>query len=315
VSKPTRDTTTATPGGLPGPDADLSQVLERFEHAGHRDPAAAWNAFTGTWNWAALLDTAPAPVDGDSLPVVRSVAGGFLLSGRWRRPMGGRSEWLALPPGADRRRFRERSAKSDRNLFVVPVRALPRALPGTEGTHGSVAFELTDMYVGRGLATHTAGTALRAGEADFLRVAVTAMALGAARSLTDVVAALVPAATADACPEAGVTADAAAELAAVLYDERTALAAAVRGIPAAGHTRASAVAEPAATLLAQVGTRVRHVVVAAYEQTLPLTGWDGVRHADRVARLVEDAAPVLQCMRFATERMPPVGHLVEGPTQ
>ncbi|MBW8797533.1 MAG: hypothetical protein JF597_29330 [Streptomyces sp.] len=167
------------------------------------------------------------------------------------------------------------------------------------------------MYVRTGLATHTAGTALRAGDAGFVRVAVTAMALGAARRLTDVVAALVPAATADACPEAMATADVAAEL----YDERTVLAAAVRGIPAAGHARASAVAEPAATLLAQVGTRVRHVVVAAYEQTLPLTGWDGVRQADRVVRLVEDAAPVLQCMRFATERMPPVGDLVEGPTQ
>jgi hypothetical protein len=313
VSEPTRYTTTATPGGLPGPDADLSQVLERFEHAGHRDPAAAWNAFTGTWNWAGLLHTAPVLADGDPRPAVRSVAGGFLLSGRWRRPTGGRPEWLALPLGADRRQWRERSAEGDRNLFVVPVKALPRALPGPAGTYESEAFELTDMYVRTGLATHTAGTALRAGDAGFLRVAVTAMALGAARRLTDVVAALA-AATADACPEAMATADVAAELAAVLYDERTALAAAVRGIPAAGHARASAVAEPAATLLAQVGTRVRHVVVAAYEQTLPLTGGDGARQADRAVGLVEDAAPVLQCMRFATERMPPVGDLVEGPT-
>jgi hypothetical protein len=67
---------------MAGPGAGLPRVLERFELVGDQDPVAAWDAFTGTWSWAAPLGTALRLADGGLGPVARRVPGGFSLSGR-----------------------------------------------------------------------------------------------------------------------------------------------------------------------------------------------------------------------------------------
>ena len=56
---------------------------------------------------------------------------------------------------------------------------------------------------------------------------------------------------------------------------------------------------------------VRHVVAAAYEQALPLVGSD---RQYPLMCVVEGASPILQCMRFAVESLPPHSEIptVEG---
>ncbi|MFF4243517.1 hypothetical protein ACFYY2_03475 [Streptomyces sp. NPDC001822] len=307
MSKRSWDAAAGAPGDclpdLAGPDAGLPRVLERLEHAGHRDPSAAWDVFTRTWNWAAPLATAlPVTADGAG-PVAQAVPGGFSLSGRWRLPAGVRSDWVALPVPTEPWVERAAAGEGDRDLFVLPERTLPRVLPEGSGEPSHTpAFELTDVFVAAGLATHASGTALRAQDTVFFRTAVTAMALGAARRVTDALAGLPPDAGAGASPAAPTAS--AVELAAVLHDERTALAAALQGLPRSGGAVPSASEESAVTHLARVGPMVRHVVVAAYERALPSAG-----HHDGQAlvRMVEDAAPILQCMRFAVETLPPLG--------
>ncbi|MFE7751319.1 hypothetical protein [Streptomyces sp. NPDC057428] len=306
MSEQSRDVATgALCGRLPdmaGPDEGLPCVLERFELAGHQDPLAAWDAFTRTWNWAALLGTALSVGAG---PVARAVQGGFSLSGTWLRPTGEQSGWFAVPAAAERLQGHV-GAGGDPDLFVIPERTLPRAPSGQDGERGHTsAFELKDVFVAAGLATHATGTALRVEDALFLRTAVTAMALGAARRVTDALAGLAPGAGAGAGEVSAAVSPAASavELAAVLHDERTALAAVLRGLPRSGRATASVSAEPAAAHLERVGPIVRHIVVAAYERALPSTGHP---EGQSLVRTVEDAAPILQCMRFAVETLPPL---------
>ncbi|MBZ9641846.1 hypothetical protein [Streptomyces sp. PSKA30] len=203
---------TSTYGDHPkllGPDTGLARVFAFFEAEGHSDPAGAWQALTGTWNWAAPLPTALPRTDVPG-PVARPAPGGCALSGQWRLPpydpCDGTGPWLALPLAPVR--------DGGPDLFVVAS----KVLPGDVGA-GSV-FRLEDMYVPAGFVTHSAGEPLRCGDAPFFWTAVTALALGAARRMTDALAA----------PS---TAAAAAELAAVLHDERLSLAATVHAAPSA----------------------------------------------------------------------------------
>ncbi|MFI5998394.1 hypothetical protein ACIBAC_41915 [Streptomyces sp. NPDC051362] len=170
---------------------------------------------------------------------------------------------------------------------------------------------MTDVYVPAGLATHAAGTGLRASEATFFRAAVTAMALGAARRITEALADLTPSRPA-ALPTELSPAASAAELAAVLHDARTALAAELHNMPGTDKAAGSLPEEPADSRLMRVGPTVRQVVAAAYEQALPAAGhYDGHPLED----LVEAATPTLQCMRFAMELMHlPTSH-AKGPTR
>ncbi|WP_327111265.1 hypothetical protein OG206_01340 [Streptomyces sp. NBC_01341] len=309
MSERTRDTATGAPSDclpdLAGPDAGLPRVLERFEFAAHQDPSAAWDAFTRTWNWAAPLAIAlPVTADGAG-PAARAVPGGFSLSGRWRPSGDEQSGWVALPVPTEGRQGHSGTEEGARNLFVLPERTLPRALSGGSGDPRHAAtFELTDVFVAAGLATRTAGTALRAEDTLFFRTAVTAMALGSARRVTDALTGLAPDARADASTAPLSPTASAVELAAVLHDERTALAAALRDLPRSGRTAPSASEEAEVTHLTRVGPMVRHVVVAAYERGLPSAGH---HEGQSLVRTVEDTAPILQCMRFAVETLPPLG--------
>jgi hypothetical protein len=89
-------------------------------------------------------------------------------------------------------------------------------------------------------------------------------------------------------------------MAAALHDERSALAAALYGTPGTGGTGRPRGATPAAGQLDRAGRIVPHLVAAPYEQALPLPGRRG---GHPLAPLVEDASPILQCMRFAAELM------------
>ncbi|MEU0039936.1 hypothetical protein [Streptomyces sp. NPDC006333] len=316
VSKLSRELTMAARGGFSdaiGPGTDLPRVLEHFERAGHQDPSAAWRAFTGTWNWAAPLSSALPVADGRAVQVAVPVPGGFSLSGRWRRPTGGRPAWLTLPVAADRQRGEAGSAKQCPDLFIVSAKTLPPALPLTDETSVSTpAFELADVYVPAGLTTHATGRVLSAKNTVFFRTAVTAMALGAGRRLTDTLAGLAPdieyAAGSVAVPPAA----SAAELAAILHDERAALAAALHGVPDTTEAGRQLTEAPSAAQLTQAGNLVRHVITAAYERALPLSDrLDG----NPLVRLVEDAAPLLQCMRFAVEHMQPHSDIFTGKAQ
>ena len=302
MSELTRDTTRAAPGGLSctvGPGSGLSRVLECFELAGREDPAVAWNTFTGTWNWAAPLGPALSADDAGVDSVVRRVPGGFSLSGRWRRPPGARPEWLVVSVVPDRQRGAAGTSEHEPDLFVVAAKAL-RVTDGTPVT--TSVFELTDFYVPAGLATHTTGTALEPDDEGFFRTAVTAMALGAARRLTEALAALDPSCEPAVIPAGRAPAASTAELDAVLHDARSALAAALHGIPETEGVNARPFTQtPAAVHLERAGQVARHVVTAAYERALPLPA----RHDGHpLVRLVEDASPILQCMRFDVELMP-----------
>src|SRR5690348_6040709 len=81
-----------------GPETRLARVLAAFEEYGHDDPAAAWQALTSTWNWAAALPTGTPGTVGPGTPTVQPAPGGYELSGRWRLPSPSTSApWVALP--------------------------------------------------------------------------------------------------------------------------------------------------------------------------------------------------------------------------
>ncbi|MFC9916550.1 hypothetical protein [Streptomyces sp. NPDC127197] len=272
---------TSTYGDRPkllGPDTGLARVFAFFEAEGHSDPAGAWQALTGTWNWAAPLPTAVPRTDVPG-PVARPVPGGCALSGQWRLPSyesyDGTGPWLALPLAPVR--------DGGPDLFVVAS----KVLPGDVGA-GSV-FRLEDMYVPAGFVTHSAGEPLRPGDAPFFWTAVTALALGAARRMTDALAA----------PS---TAAAAAELAAVLHDERLSLAATVHAAPSARQGLPPSVEERLAAHVGQAGIAVHHVVGAAYEHAL-VSGGSADRHP--LVNLIEACSPILQQVRYATELLLP----------
>ncbi|MCW8384622.1 hypothetical protein [Streptomyces justiciae] len=258
-------------------------MLAACESAGHADPAGAWQALTRTWNWAASLPAAVCDADFPGA-TARPTPGGFSLSGLWSLPAPEETgPWLTLPLPA--------TQTGEPDLFVVAAKALPR-----ESGPGRVV-RLDDLYVPGGFATHAAGAPLREKDAAFLWTAVTAVALGTARRVTDVLAA----------PYAGGVAStphaaAAAELAAVLHDERQSLAAALHEAPSARQGLSAARLERLATLVPRAGRAVQHVVAAAHEYALT-TDWSGAQHP--LVSLIEAGSPILQQARYTTELLPP----------
>jgi hypothetical protein len=285
--------TTSTYGDHPkllGPDTALARVFAFFESEGHSDPAAAWQALTRTWNWSAPLTTAVPRADSPG-PVARPTPGGFALSGQWCLPAhDGTGPWLVLPLAPAR--------YSTADLFVVAAKVLPGGLTGGTGP----AFRLEDVYVPAGFVTHSAGTPLRAGDAAFLWTTVAALALGTARRMTDVLAAPAAGGAADAPRRPVPSTAVAAELAAVLQDERLSLAAALHGAPSVRQGLPASVEERLAAHVGRAGNTVHHVVAAAYEQALAST-WSGGRHP--LVNLIEAGSPILQQVRHATELLPP----------
>ncbi|MEE4543120.1 hypothetical protein V2S66_14225 [Streptomyces sp. V4-01] len=285
-----------------GPGTALATVLAFFEADGCRDPSAAWQAFTGSWNWAAPLPAAvPAAVPAARVgqgPVVRPVDGGFRLSGSWRLPAyGARGPWLVLPLAP--------ATAAGPDLFVVSSKLLPgTAHPGAvrdrTGQDGpGEPFRLDDAYVPAGFATHAAGTPLRPGDAAFHWTASAALALGAARRLTD----LRGGAAAGTVGEAASRAAAAATgLAAVLHDERTSLAAALHGAPTARQGVPSPFGERLASQLRRTAATVHQVVMSVYDHALAARAGDG---AHPLVRLIEASAPILLQARYSMELLPP----------
>ncbi|MFJ7495105.1 hypothetical protein ACIQZB_28675 [Streptomyces sp. NPDC097727] len=294
-----------------GPATGLAQVFASFEPHGHADPAGAWRAFTGTWNWAAPL-TAAVPRTGlPRTPVVRHASGGFALSGLWHLTLHeGTGPWLALPLAAGERRSEQESGRGvarpgadGPDLFVVPAKSLPGAVLGPAGDQDASSgpvFRLAGVHVPTGFATHTTGTPLRAQDAAFLWTTVAALALGAARRMIDVLAGRTP--DADTPREPVAPAVLTAELAAVLHDERLSLAAALHGAPAARHGLPPALEERLAAQVRQVANVVHHVLAAAYEYALTAGG-----HGDHypLVSIIEASSPILQQARYATELLPP----------
>ncbi|MGP4013887.1 hypothetical protein [Streptomyces sp. 4N124] len=281
--------TTSTYGDHPpvlGPDTGLAQVLAFFEAEGYPNPAAAWQALTRTWNWAAPL-TAAVPRADRPAPMARPVPGGFTLSGQWRLPShDGTAPWLALPLAP--------AERGGPDLFVVAAKVL-KVFPDDEGATGPV-FRLEDVYVPGGFVTYSTGEPLRAVDAAFLWTAVTALALGAARCMTDVLTALAKGGAGTVVPST------ATELTAVLHDERLSLAAALHGAPSARQGLPASVEKRLAAHVGRVGILVHHVVAAAYEHALASGGSTG-RHP--LVNLIEASSPILQQVRYATELLLP----------
>lgn len=311
MSKLPENTTTTAHGNylrLVGPGTGLPRVLDFFELDGYSDPLTAWQAFTRTWNWAAPL-AAAVPAEGPRVrPVARPVREGFALSGQWHVPPGANpGQWLALPLADTRRRDATGQAGDAPDLFVVVSKALPRALrvhragnPAEDGT--APVLRMDHVTVPGGFATHSAGTPLRAEDAAFVWTAVVALALGAARRLTDTLAGLAPNAAASPGTRLMQPAAAASELATMLQDERLSLTARLHGAPVLGRNGGSVATESLAAQVQRASGLVHHVVAAAYERALPFTGQEG-RHP--MVRLVEETSPILQHMRFAVELLPP----------
>ncbi|MFJ5035870.1 hypothetical protein ACIQB5_49690 [Streptomyces sp. NPDC088560] len=288
-----------------GPDTGLARLFAFFESDGYSDPSAAWQAFTSTWNWAAPLTTAdPAAAFGPG-PVVQPAMSGFTLSGAWHVPSyDGTAAWLALPLGGGEQQGRHATvAHGDPDLFVVPSEALRSAVRGFDDGVAGPLFRLEDVHVPAGFVTHSAGTPLRPGDAAFLWTAVAALALGAARRMTDVLAGSAPN-TASPAATWPMPPAAAAELAAMLHDERLSLAAVVHGAPSVRQGTPSSVEERLAPLVRQAGHAVHQVVASVYEHALA-SGGTGPRRA--LVPLIEGSAPILHQARYVTELLPPDG--------
>ncbi|MFF0478466.1 hypothetical protein [Streptomyces sp. NPDC004284] len=288
-----------------GPTAGLAGVLSSYEAQGHADPAEAWRAFTRTWNWAAPLTTAVPPAGLPRIPVTQPSSGGFALSGVWHLPSreeGETGPWVALPNvGGRRQPVRGLTEAGGPDLFVVPA----KSLPGARGGHDHDAspgpgFRLIDLYVPTGFATYTTGTPLRTGDASFLGTAVAAMALGAARRMTDVLSFRPPGG--NALREAGARTALQTELAAVLHDERLSLTATLIGCPAARDDLPPDVEERLAVRARQAANVVHHVLAEAYQHVLALGG-NSDRHP--LVAVIEASTPILQQARYATELLPP----------
>lgn len=73
------------------------------------------------------------------------------------------------------------TAEGGPDLFVIKAGLLSPAMSGGPWEGATSAVELRDAYMPAGLSTRSAGAPLRTGDGIFLRTAVTAMALGAAR--------------------------------------------------------------------------------------------------------------------------------------
>ncbi|MER7539063.1 hypothetical protein ABTX77_30400 [Streptomyces sp. NPDC097704] len=290
------------PPNPPGPTAGLTEVLSSYEAQGHADPAEAWRAFTRTWNWAAPLTAALPPAGLPRIPVTRPSSGGFGLSGVWHLPSPGETgPWVALPTADGRQQpVRGTTEAGSPDLFVVPT----KSLPGARGRHDHDAspepgFRLIDLYVPIGFATYTTGTPLRTGDAAFFWTAVVAMALGAARRMTDVLSYRTP--SGNALRETGAHTVLQAELAALLHDERLSLVATLIGCPTARDGLPPDVEERIAARVRQVANVVHHVLAAAYQHVLALGG-NSDRHP--LVAVIEAGSPILQQARYATELLP-----------
>nr|WP_245695478.1 hypothetical protein [Streptomyces antibioticus] len=268
---------------LLGLQSPLGQVLTACESAGHADPAGAWRALTRTWNWAAPLPAAVCDTDYPGA-TARPAPGGFTLSGLWSLPAPEEpGPWLTLPLPV--------TATGEPDLFVA-AKALPRqSEPGR-------LIRLDDLYVPAGFVTHAAGTPLRAVDAAFLWTAVAALALGTARRVTDVLAAWC-AGRVVGTPDSATTA---AELAAVLHDERLSLAATLHEAPSTRQGLPAATEQRLAALVRRADQAVQHVVAAAYGNALTAD----LRSAPHpLVSLIEDGSPIFQQARCTTELLPP----------
>ncbi|MFJ5035790.1 hypothetical protein ACIQB5_49230 [Streptomyces sp. NPDC088560] len=284
-----------------GPGTGLAKVFAFFERDGYSDPSAAWDAFTGTWNWAAPLATAALAADHAQTAAIRQVTGGFVLSGLWHLPShAGTGSWLALPFAAgERQAGRTAVSRGGPDLFVVPSTLLPGVMGGPADDVSGPVLRLEGVHVPTGFATHSAGTPLLAGDGPFFWAAAAALALGAARRMVDALAApTASGATHGPVPTAAV----AAELAAALHDERCSLAAAVHDAPSARQGLPSSATEQLTSLVRQAGNVVHHVVAAAYEQAMAWGGGDAER---TLVELIETSTPILQQARYATGLLPP----------
>lgn len=280
-----------------GPDPDLGRVFADFERDGHDDPGAAWETFTSTWNWAAPLPTAVPGDESAQGPLARPVQGGFALSGQWRLPSRRwPRRWLALRLTGVRGAG-DKAAGDGPDLFVVPARVLSPPSRRDHGRGGAEpsgpACRLDDVHVPAGLATRSSGRALGAEAAAFHWTAVTAMALGTARRLAGALAPLAPAA--------------AAELTAVLHDERTSLAAALHGASRTDRGGPPDAEEAWAARIGRAARVVHPVVAAAYEHAMPAVARDA-RHP--LACLIEGGSPILQHIRFAVDLRRPATEIL-----
>jgi len=118
-------------------------------------------------------------------------------------------------------------------------------------------LRLAGVHVPVGFATYTTAAPLLAEDAPFLWTAVAALALGAARRMTDEL----PGGStgADGPRESGTSGALRAELVGVLHDERTSLAAALHGAPAARQGLSADLEERLAAWTGRVADVVHHV--------------------------------------------------------
>ncbi len=296
--------THGVPPGTLGPDTALAQVLASGERQAHHDPAAAWRAFTSTWNWAAPLIAAVPRTGLPQTPSVQPVTGGFALSGQWRLP---RREvtgnWVALPLGDGPQGCAGGAAGPD--LFVVTAASLADVTdaPGDGDDRAAPSGPVlrpAGVHVPAGFATYTTATPLPAEDAPFFWTAVAGLALGAARRMTDELQSGAPGA--DGLRETGTSGALRAELAAVLHDERLSLAAFLHGVPAARTGLSAGLEERLAARAGRVAGVVHHVLAAAYQQVLA-EGGDADGHP--LVSVIEASSPILQQARYATELLPP----------
>ncbi|MEV5607467.1 hypothetical protein [Streptomyces sp. NPDC052225] len=250
------------PRTLLGPRAPLSRVLAFYEGLAHADPAASWQAFTTTWNWAAPLPAAEPDAGARQPSGVRPTPDGYRLSGRWHRPpSAARGNWHALRLADD--------------LYVVPARLVEGASRPRTGTDRTAAVRLTDLHVPTGLVTRTTATPLRAEHAAFHWTAVAALALGAARHVADT---------------SGTT-----EHAAVLHDARLGLAAAL------DETVTPSSSARLADSVRRVSDAAHHVVAAVYTDALILDEitepTPTVRLLEACAPILQQCGTRLACCR------------------
>ncbi|MFE4627268.1 hypothetical protein [Streptomyces mirabilis] len=185
---------------------------------------------------------------------------------------------------------------------MLSANALPRPHRNADGTdHHDRVLRLDQAYVPGGFTTSSAGTSLRADDAAFMWTAVTAMALGAAHRLTDTLADLAQQAVAS--PTAAMPpAAAAAELAAMLHDERLSLSGQLHGASTEGPDAGPFPDGSLAASVRRASRTVRDVVSAVYEYGTSFLDSEG-HHA--LESLIEISMPLLQCMPFAVELLPP----------
>ncbi|MGW7048846.1 hypothetical protein ACWGDT_40555 [Streptomyces avermitilis] len=301
-----------------GLSSDLGKVFAFFEADGYSDPSAAWQAFTGSWNWAASLAAAvPATPYGQG-PVARAVDGGFRLSGQWSSlpSYHGQGPWLALPLAA--------ATAGGPDIFVVSTKVLAGAVHGPAGDvdRPGQTFRLDDTYVPAGFVTRSTGSPLGPQDAAYYWTAIAALALGAARRLTNARAGATALGAMNTVRESVTSTVVAAELAAVLtvekpvtstvvatglaavlHDERSSLAATVHG--AFTHRGVPPVLEERlACQVRRTAAAVDHVVASVYDFALTSDVSDGV---DPLTDLIEASAPILQQARYALNILPPGG--------